>query len=276
MCVRIEHHATIISHGTQRPIPRPILGIDGIFSDVTDVYARHRPTYPREAIEAIIDGLPDDPLIADVGCGTGIASRQLAAVGARVIGIEPNESMRTAAKAAAGQSDRMQFQDGVAEATGLAEASVDAVVCAQAFHWFDEQSALAEFARVLRPGGRLALVWNRFSSDEAFSAAFRAVMNEAGRLAEQHGRVLRQNDGTGVFRSPHMTDAVERTLSHSQTFDLDGVLGRARSASYFPTAGPANERLERALRRHFDEHARGDPRTVVLHYSTRLIVARRT
>lgn len=250
----------------------------GYFSDLTDLYVHYRPAYPSEAISAIVAGLPTDPLIADVGSGTGIASRQLAAAGVRVIGIEPNEAMRRAAEATVldgNLSDRMQFRDGLGEATGLDQASVDAVVCAQAFHWLDEELALAEFARVLKPRGRLALVWNRFSTDEAFSADFRALMNEAGRLAEQCGRILRQNDGTAVFHSPHFVGVHERIFRNAQQLDLDGLLGRARSASYFPAAGPENERFEEEIRRLFAQHARDKPRRVTLHYSTKLILATR-
>jgi ubiquinone/menaquinone biosynthesis C-methylase UbiE len=143
------------------------------FADLTELYERYRPAYPQEAIDAIVQGLPSGAAIADVGCGTGICSRQLAAAGCQVIGIEPDDAMRRAAESAAALSphaDLMRFQHGTGERTMLDDDSVDAVVCAQSFHWFDADAALAEFARILKPHGRLALMWNKVSRDDEFSA----------------------------------------------------------------------------------------------------------
>jgi SAM-dependent methyltransferase len=87
--------------------------------------------------------------------------------GYRVFAIEPNEAMRAPAEKALGQRQGFVSVDARAEATGLAPRSVDAVIAAQAFHWFDPPRARAEFERILRPGGPILLVWNERRATQA-------------------------------------------------------------------------------------------------------------
>lgn len=242
------------------------------FTELAAIYERHRPDYPDAAIRVIVDDLPDDAVIADVGCGTGIATRQLAAKGFRVIGIEPDQKMLDVARQACrAMGDRVQFREGTGEATGLDAASVDAVVCAQSFHWFDERAALREFSRVVKTSGRLALMWNIASKSDAFSAGYCSIMDRAGELARQSGRMLKRNDGRGVFHDERFPNAREQNHRHTQMLDWEALLGRVRSASYFPTEGRVRDQLEHDLRELFDRHARDGQ--VVLRYDTRLILA---
>jgi len=129
------------------------------FTDGADRYARGRPDYPpaldrwlREAV-----GLAPGATALDLGAGTGKFLPRLIATGADVVAVEPVDAMRGELAAAFPQVDA---RAGAAEALPLADASVDAVVCAQAFHWFATDAAVAEIARVTKPGGALALVWN--------------------------------------------------------------------------------------------------------------------
>src|SRR5262245_32958797 len=153
----------------------------GRFSGLASAYAKHRPDYPADAIEWIARraGLASgSPLLVDVGCGTGISSRQFAQRGVRVLGVEPNDDMRRQAEQA-GVSGVLRFQPGKAEQTGLPDASADCVLAAQAFHWFDAAEALAEFHRILRPGGWVALVWNERDPRDACTAAYGAIIATA-------------------------------------------------------------------------------------------------
>jgi SAM-dependent methyltransferase len=129
------------------------------FTDNADGYARGRPDYPVALDDWLRDavGLGPGRVAVDLGAGTGKFVPRLAATGADVVAIEPVDAMRAQLARAFPAIDA---RPGTADAMPLADASVDAVVCAQAFHWFATAPAVSEIARVLKPGGVLALVWN--------------------------------------------------------------------------------------------------------------------
>jgi SAM-dependent methyltransferase len=239
------------------------------FDDRAGDYVRYRPGYPSAAIDAILEGLgePSRLIAADVGAGTGISARLLADRGVDVIAVEPGERMRTAADA----HPRVRWVAGRADATGLRSASVNQVLCAQAFHWFQTIAAARELGRILRSGGRLAIMWNRRSRTDPFTAGYRqAIADVGGESAHETAPFDRAViDSTGLF-SP-----LERlAFPNAQRLDFDGLLGRARSASYVPKTGKAGERLVALLR---DLHARhADTNGIVtLVYETELFRAAR-
>jgi SAM-dependent methyltransferase len=128
------------------------------FSREAAAYGRGRPEYPG-ALGGWLSGtlqLAPGRTVADVGAGTGKFTRLVAATGARTIAVEPVAAMRAQLESLPG----VQAVEGTAQALPLPDGSLDAIVCAQAFHWFAHAEVLDEFARVLRPGGRLGLVWN--------------------------------------------------------------------------------------------------------------------
>jgi ubiquinone/menaquinone biosynthesis C-methylase UbiE len=142
----------------------------GRFSDRAEDYAKYRPSYPKEAIDCILEGLgePSQLLAADIGAGTGISSRLLADRGVKVIAIEPNLEMRQAAT----PHPLVEFEDGSAENTQLGDRCVDLVTCFQSFHWFNPEPTLKEFQRILKPQGRLAVVWNNRNKEDKFTAEY--------------------------------------------------------------------------------------------------------
>jgi SAM-dependent methyltransferase len=232
-------------------------------------YAKYRPTYPEAAIDAVFAGMgpPDKLIVADIGAGTGISARLLAARGAHVIGIEPNPEMRAAAHDAA-----LDVRDATAENTNLGDREVDIVTAFQAFHWFAHAGAVSEFARVLRPGGRVAIVWNLRDERDAFTRMYGDTVDRerrdsadarAGDIAI--GRLLPE----GGFRDTRMVE-----FPHEQRMDLNGLLGRARSSSYVPSEGPDHDAIMQTLTELFGRFAASGG-NVPLVYRTRVMLADR-
>jgi SAM-dependent methyltransferase len=239
------------------------------FSDRAADYVRYRPTYPPEAIDAILDGLgpPGRLVAADVGAGTGISARLLGERGVRVIALEPGEGMRHAAA----PHPNVVWAAGRAEATGLASQAVDLVLCAQSFHWFQTADALTEFARVLKERGRLAISWNRRSRSDPFTAGYRqAIVAVGGEIADE----TRTFDPNVIGDSGLFSAAERKSFPNVQRLDLTGLIGRARSASYVPKSGAAGERLLSLLRALHEQYADRDG-LVTLVYDTEVFCSTR-
>ena len=220
------------------------------FTDRASDYVKYRPSYPADAIDAILEtlGAPVDLVAADLGAGTGISARLLGDRGVRVIAVEPGEGMRRAG----GPHPQVTWLAGKAEATGLGSEIFDLVLCAQSFHWFRTDEALPEIARILKPGRRLAIVWNRRSTSDPLTVAYRQAIIDVGGEIEAERMPFDPDviGGSGLF-SP-----VERiAFPNLQRLDLEGLIGRARSASYVPKSGPAGERLLDLLRQLHEQHA---------------------
>lgn len=226
------------------------------FSDRVANYVRYRPSYPDGVLDILRDetGLTSDSIIADVGSGTGISSALFLRNGNPVYGVEPNREMRQAAERLLGQYPRFHSVAAMAESTGLPDASIDYVVAGQAFHWFDAAKARAEFARILRPGGWLILLWNsrRLDSTE-FLRAYESLLHRFGTdYTEVQDKTIDPTALQAVFAEGKYT---VRTLYNEQRFDFHGLKGRLLSTSYtpppsHPSCGPMLEELEKIFKQH--------------------------
>jgi SAM-dependent methyltransferase len=205
------------------------------FSRRVDNYARYRPGYPPALLPLLETeiGLSPQASIADAGSGTGIFTRLLLDYGCTVYAVEPNAAMRAAAETALADYDRFHSVAGDASHTGLPAASVDHVTAAQAFHWFDARAARREFARILRPGGFVVLVYNSWrETDDPFAAAYEALVRrfdpERGQSAAtpdatEHGLTALYPGGYG-----------QAELPNPHWYGWETFRGRVLSSSYTP------------------------------------------
>lgn len=243
------------------------------FSGRVADYVRWRPGYPAGLIPLLRErlGLRPDWVVADVGAGTGLSAEPFLGHGNRVIAVEPNEEMRAAAVARLGAHAGFEAVAGSAEATGLADASVDLVVAAQAFHWFDPVRARRELARILRPPRRGALFWNtRHTGGTAFLDAYEGLLVRHG---TDYQEVRHDRDRSGTLDAFFSEGYERHVLPNEQALDLEGLQGRLLSSSYTPPAGdPRRDALLEEAAAIFAEHARGGRVRVV--YDTEVYLGR--
>ena len=195
------------------------------FARSAAAYERGRPGYPDDAVDALVAALPGRDVV-DLAAGTGKLTRALAARGCAVVAVEPVAEMRAAIAAPA------RALEGRAEATYLPTASADGVTVAQAFHWFDGPRALAEIHRVLRPGGVLALIWNRRRMQDEINQRIEAI------IGPHRGRVPAHRDDSwraALAASPHFGPVREEEFANEQLLDAGGLADRFGSISFVAT-----------------------------------------
>jgi SAM-dependent methyltransferase len=233
--------------------PMPPSNATSRFSNRVENYVRYRPGYPSEVIEALKTecGLGPGHRIADTASGTGIWTRMLLENGNTVFGVEPNAEMREAGERLLAAFPKFTSVAGTAEATKLADHSVDFVTAAQAAHWFDRARARREFVRVLKPGGWLVLLWNeRLTSATKFLRDYEHLLLTYGTDYEDV-RHERTTSAVNEFFDPAPFQV--RVFEMRQEFDLAGVEGRLLSSSYAPGPDhPQHAPMLRELRRIFD------------------------
>jgi SAM-dependent methyltransferase len=191
------------------------------FARSAEAYEEGRPGYPAAALEPL--GLGPGITVLDLAAGTGKLTRALAETGAGVIAVEPVAEMRAALPGS------VTAVDGTAEAIPVEDGSVDLVTVAQAFHWFDGRAALAEIHRVLRPGGRLAIVWNRRVEDDPVNAAIEELIEPHRMGTPTH----RGDAWRAAFDSTDLFGPLEEHFfPNEQVLDADGLAARICSISF--------------------------------------------
>jgi SAM-dependent methyltransferase len=226
------------------------------FSDRVENYIRCRPSYPPQAIELLRSecGLTPQSVVADIGSGTGILSNLFLENGNRVLGVEPNQEMRSAGERLLADYKAFTSISGSAEQTGLADGSVDLVAAGQSFHWFDRTRARSEFRRILKPGGWVVILWNnRLTDSTSFLRAYEELLLRCG---TDYAQIDHKNITEDVLREFFQPGEFRRKLlPNEQVFDFEGLKGRALSSSYVPGEGHAMhaafmEELETIFKQH--------------------------
>ena len=159
------------------------------FNHLADIYEKYRPSYPQKYVEDIIEKchLNFESLVADIGAGTGILTRQLLHNNLKVVGVEPNPDMRKVLKKLE-TNKNFRAIEGTAEHTNLENNSIDLVVVAQAFHWFDKEKFKEECKRILKPNGSVWILWNQLDENEE-------IVKEQERIDDQYTNRFQEVNG---------------------------------------------------------------------------------
>lgn len=200
------------------------------FDSVAAEYERHRPEYPREALLWIAErlDLPPGRRVLDVGAGTGKLTRGLLALGLEVVAVEPGSSMLAELRQGL---PGVEAQEGSAEAIPIPDASVDAAVAGQAYHWFDPEAAPAEIRRVLRPGGGLGLLWNWWDVRDPLQHRLTELLDSP------HDPTFEPLPGPPFFE-----ELARTTVESVHETTPDGLVARLATTSGVITAAPEQAR----------------------------------
>lgn len=243
------------------------------FSNRVEDYVKYRPGYPPSIIYFLQEEykLNTEKKIADVGAGTGISTELFFKAGYNVIAIEPNEEMREKAMELLGMYKGVKVMNGAAEQTGLEHESVDAIVCGQAFHWFDMAKTKEEFKRILKPKGLVILIWNERRTATIFGKEYDALIVKHARdyVKVDHRNIDMEH--IAAFYSPQECEL--KVFENKQVFNYEGLEGRLLSSSYMPQREDEGyDAMAKDLKALFERYE-SDGR-VAIYYDTKVYVGR--
>ena len=243
------------------------------FSDRVANYVKYRPGYPPEVLEFFKTelGLTRYSRIADIGAGTGLSSKPFLENGNFVHGVEPNAAMREASKTFLAEFENFNSIDGTSDKTNLPDDSVDFVVAAQAFHWFEPEPTRNEFKRILKPGGYVCLIWNERQLDTTpFLREYEQLLL---RFANDYGNVRHENITETELERFSLNPFSRKTFANQQIFDFEGVKGRLLSSSYMPNEGePKYDPMIKELKDLFAKYEQGGK--IAILYDTNVYFSR--
>lgn len=201
------------------------------FNGKASYYTAGRPAYSEKLIECLYsNGFSEKSVIADIGSGTGIFARQLLANGSTVYCVEPNSDMRSAAEAGLSSFDKFFSVNGTASDTTLEDNSIDFITCAQAFHWFNVEEFRAECKRILRPNGKVILIWNTRDMEAPVNRECAAVCQKYCPAFQGFNGGINNNEERIIqfFGGDFEIKAFENNLE----YDEDKFINRMLSSSY--------------------------------------------
>lgn len=224
------------------------------FSDRVENYRKYRPGYPAVIIPFLKErcNLLQQSSAADIASGTGIFTALLLEHFNPVYAVEPNASMRKAAEQEYGGCPAFHSSGGTAEQTGLPEDAVDLITVAQAIHWFDLKQTAAEFRRILKPGGWVAIIRNLRLKEEGFPKAYEKLLQEK---VPEYSKVNHYRITTKDLQDFLPRNFLEEGFHHQQRFNFQGLWGRLQSSSYAPAPESSEgQALKTALEELFQEY----------------------
>ncbi|MBK8012856.1 MAG: methyltransferase domain-containing protein [Deltaproteobacteria bacterium] len=235
------------------------------FSITSDLYSKHRPSYPSALVQWIEQTSSVQPgaTVVDVGCGTGITSR-LFADRYSVIGVDPSEAMLEKARALGGA----RYHRGDAVRTGLEDESAQLIIAGQAFHWFELEPTMFELRRILASSGWVVAFWN-VRADTPFLHAYAALLSTLAAYKQVPKALETINRISGY---PDLCDVTKSTFHHAQSMTEQDFYGRVFSSSYVAHGVTDPTDFRAALRELFLQHS--NEGTVSFHYDVHAIAWR--
>lgn len=225
-----------------------------LFTDKQQLYDSCRPSYPEEVTRHMRKMTGEGAVIADLGSGTGKMAALLAPWAGTLYAVEPNIHMRSLLRQNLAAFPHVQIITATAENTRLPDHSIDAIVIAEAYHWFDNEATRAEIRRILKPGGHVFLLWNRFRGNAysaemaAIHARYRTTPRQPQKTGNERADAL---FGTGAWQYQEFDNTIQQTLSR--------FLGGMSSASHAPESGTAaGMAFKRECQALFEKHAERD------------------
>lgn len=209
------------------------------FSNRVANYVKYRPGYPTAMMDFFRDrlGLTQSSIVADIGSGTGLSAKPFLENGNTVFGVEPNAAMREAAEEFLKDFSNFRSTDGTSSESTLSEDSVDLIVAAQAFHWFEPETTRREFKRILKPGGYVALIWNERQTDSTpFLREYEQLLLKYGR---DYAEVRHEQINEQVLSAFFHAEFYKTSFPNEQEFGFEGLKGRLLSSSYMPDEADA-------------------------------------
>jgi SAM-dependent methyltransferase len=243
------------------------------FSNRVDNYVKYRPHYPKQIIAYLNDaiGFNTSFIVADIGSGTGILSELFLQHGNKLIAVEPNAAMRLKAEELFSNYNNFISIDATAEETKLENETVDLIIAAQAFHWFDAEKTKKEFNRIAKQNAFCILIWNERLVESAFEKEYE---NFLLKYATDYASIDHKNitpQKIEAFFSPQIVTTA--TFDNEQIFDFEALKGRLLSSSYIPAE--ENEKyflMIRELKILFEKFQTND--LVKFNYETKLFLGK--
>lgn len=243
----------------------------GRFSRKAALYDQFRPHYPPELVAYLKEHiLPDsEQTVADIAAGTGIFTEQIAQWGNTVYVVEPNYAMSRLARRRLARFKNCIFTDGIAESTGLPDRSVNLVVSAQAFHWFDLTKTKTEFMRIGRDNLLVAVVWNLRNTDNPFELAYESLIRKYGIDYLNVSQRRMETEEVLTFFAPAAPEY--RIFEHTDSLTFEQLQGRMFSYSFMPDdTSPIYQEMEEETKVLFEQYQLDGQ--VRLSYRTRLFI----
>jgi len=204
------------------------------FDNKGNIYSKARPAYPSELFDYLCSNglIEENKIVADIGSGTGIFTLQIAEFVNKVYAVEPNSDMRSIAENKFGDFPNIISVNGTAEYSTLPDSSVDVITVAQAFHWFDRVNFKMECKRILKPNGKIILVWNDRDTSNVIVKENFAVNREycPNFKGSSNGIDFSREGFTDFFDGEF--DIIE--FRNEMTYDKEAFIRRNLSSSYAP------------------------------------------